>query len=64
MSAFFHPFFTSSGGGLEIPISLIVKKGTSTSTVFKKMEDILEEYYVEPNKIVVLREPRGDGRLS
>ena len=38
-------------GGLEITIILIVKRQNTVSTVFKKMKDLLEEYYVEPNKI-------------
>jgi hypothetical protein len=38
-------------GGLEIPILLVVKKGTSTSSVFQKMENFIKLYYLEPDKI-------------
>ena len=40
-------------GGLEIPILLIAKKGVSTEEIFEKMEDLLRNYCVEPDKIVV-----------
>ena len=43
-------------GGLEIPILLVVKKGTSSSPVFEKMENFIEEYYLEPDKICVKNE--------
>ena len=33
------------------PIILIVMRQNTDSAVFKKMKDLLEEYYVEPNKI-------------
>ena len=38
-------------GGLEIPILLVVKKGTSSSAVFQKMENFIKEYYLEADKI-------------
>ena len=34
--------------GLEIHVTLVVKKGTSSGEVFSKMKDFLEEYYIEP----------------
>ena len=40
-------------GGLEIPILLVVRKGTSSSSVFRKMEHFIDEYYLEPDKIGV-----------
>ena len=38
--------------GLGIPVTLVVKKGTSSGEVFSKMKDFLEEYYIEPELIV------------
>ena len=38
-------------GGLEIPIFLIVKKGGSDDSVFEKMKQLVNEYYLEPDKI-------------
>ena len=37
--------------GLEIPVTLIVKKGSTNSEVFGKIEHFLEEYYIEPDLI-------------
>ena len=34
--------------GLEIPVKLIVKKGSRNSGVFRKMKHFLEEYYMKP----------------
>ena len=39
-------------GGLEIPILLLLKKGNATKLTFEKMEELLEEFYLEPDKIV------------
>ena len=38
-------------GGLEIPILLIIKKNEADSRVFEKMKELIEEYYMEPEKI-------------
>ena len=37
--------------GLEIPVTLIVKKGSTNSEVFRKIKHFLEEYYIEPDLI-------------
>ena len=47
-------------GGLEIPILLIVKKGDSTVEVFKKMENLIRNYYVEPDKIPIRKEKENE----
>lgn len=47
-------------GGLEIPIILIVKRQNTDSAVFKKMKDLLEEYYIEPNKINSVPDSHGN----
>ena len=41
-----------SNGGLEIPITLIIKKGNSTREVFEKMEKKKKELYIELEKII------------
>ena len=38
-------------GGLEIPILLIIKKNAADFHVFEKMKELVEEYYMEPEKI-------------
>ena len=38
--------------GLEIPVTLVVKKGTPSGEVFSQMKDFLEEYYIEPELFV------------
>ena len=37
--------------GLEIPVTLIVKKGSTNSEVFRKIKHFSEEYYIEPDLI-------------
>ena len=39
-------------GGLEIPITLVIKKGNSTSDVLENMEKRVKELYIEPEKII------------
>ena len=38
-------------GGLEIPIVLIVWKDKASTSVFSRMIDFVEEYYIEPDKM-------------
>ena len=38
--------------GLELPITLTVRKNTADNEVFRKMIGFLEENYIEPDKIV------------
>ena len=40
-------------GGLEIPIVLIVWKDKASTSVFSRMKDFVEEYYIEPDKMTV-----------
>ena len=42
--------------GLEIPVTLVVKKGASSGEVFLKMKNYLEEHYIEPELIVKKKE--------
>ena len=37
--------------GLEIPISLVLKIGISLNAVFQKVENFIEDYYLEPEKL-------------
>ena len=37
--------------GLEIPVELIVKKGSTNIEVFRKMKNFLEGYYIEPDLV-------------
>ena len=37
-------------GGLEIPIVLIVNKDKAPSSVFNRMKEYLQDYYIEPEK--------------
>ena len=37
---------------LEIPITLIIKKGNSTREVLENMEKRVKELYIEPEKII------------
>ena len=39
-------------GGLEIPITLVIKKGNSTREVLENMEKRVKELYIEPEKII------------
>ena len=39
-------------GGLEIPITLVIKKGNSTREVLENMEKTVKELYIEPEKII------------
>ena len=38
-------------GGLEIPITLIVKRETADGDICRKMKELVETYYIEPEKI-------------
>ena len=38
-------------GSLEIPITLIVKRETADGDIFRKMKELVEAYYIEPEKI-------------
>lgn len=38
-------------GGLEIPITLMVSQGDTTSQIFSKMKGLVAEYYMEPENI-------------
>ena len=38
-------------GGLEIPVLLIFKRNDATNEVFEKMEKLINDFYVEPEKI-------------
>ena len=49
--------------GLEIPVPLIVKKGSMNSEVFRKMKHFLEEYYIEPD-LIKKPEVEEDDELS
>ena len=35
--------------GLEISVTLIVKKGSTNNKVFRKLKHFMEEYYIEPD---------------
>ena len=37
-------------GGLEIPITLLVKRETADGDIFRKMKELVEAYYIEPEK--------------
>ena len=37
--------------GLEIPVTLLVKKGSTNSEVFRKMKHFLEEFYIDSDLI-------------
>ena len=37
--------------GLEIPVELIVKKGSTNIEVFRKMKNFVEGYYIEPDLV-------------
>ena len=45
---------------LEIPVTLIVKKGSTNSEVFRKIKHFLEEYYIEPDLIKKPEVEEGD----
>ena len=49
--------------GFEIPITLIVKKGSTNREVFWKTKHFLEEYYTEPD-LVKKPEVQEDDELS
>ena len=40
-------------GGLEIPIVLIVNKDKAPSSVFNRMKEYLQDYYIVPEKMIV-----------
>ena len=40
-------------GKLEIPISLVVKIGTSLNLVFQKVENLIEDYCLKPEEYVL-----------
>ena len=42
------------GGGVEIPIILTMRKDNAEDPVFKKMKGLVEEYYIEPEKITTV----------
>ena len=47
-----HRPFPVLNGGLEIPITLVIKKGNSTREVLENMEKRVKELYIEPEKII------------
>ena len=38
-------------GGLEIPITMVVKRHKASPAVFNKMKELVFEYYTEPENV-------------
>ena len=53
-------------GGLENLIVLIVNKVKATVSVFQKMKHLIEEYYMEPEKITAnaMQSDGGESRVD
>ena len=47
----------------EIPVTLIVKKGSTNSKVFRKMKHFMDEYFMEPD-LIKKSEVEEDHELS
>ena len=43
-------------GGLEIPITLYIRKAESTDNIYNQMKGFVEKYYMEPEKITIKEE--------
>ena len=42
---------TFQKGGLEIPITMLVKRHKASSVVFNKIKELVFEYYTEPENV-------------
>ena len=47
----------------EIPVTLIVKKGSTNSKVFRKMKHFMDQYFMEPD-LIEKSEEEEDHELS
>ena len=47
-------------GGLEIPIKLVIGQGSSSDQVFQRVKQLVNEYYIEPERISVIESNNKD----
>ena len=51
-------------GGLEIPVTLLIFKGDSSDDVYSKMQELVANNYIEPEKISVIDKKKDDSDIE
>ena len=51
-------------GGLEIPVTSLIFEGDSTENVYSKMQELVANNYIDPEKISVIDKKKDDSDIE